>query len=438
MNRVIVFAEGNVAGLFDPLDQIRPPFLLRNGAWTVAHRWQRILQPASVSMAVRPWLKDCLAELTGWSANEAVDDSPDDVWLICGTPSPVQHEFWKTPDLPSSFAWRSGQDSIIRLSKTDWPRFQESVNRWVQSGGAGDCPCDVTPIDRELPILSASGLWDLVDHLGSQLEFDWELWHAQSQPQTSGWAKRDASAVIIENDRLWVAPDAEIGPQTVVDASAGPIIIDAGAKIEPFSRLCGPAYIGRRTHLVGGKFTGPCAFGPGCKLGGEVETSIFQAFSNKVHEGFFGHGFVGEWVNLGALTTNSDLKNTYGTVRVVRGGETVDTGAIKVGSYLSDHTKTGIGTLLPTGATFGVGVNIVAGGLTPKSIPPFVWGGAGEFTEHDVKRMLQTAEITVGRRADVRALVGMARQMTPAEADVLRTCFERSTSDRDAFFAAHR
>lgn len=431
MNRCVILAEGRAAGMFDPLDQIRPPFLLRNGVWTVAERWVRMLRPETVYAGVRSWLSECVTESTRWKTNQTIAGSPDDLWIICGTPSPSAYAFWRTPDLPESFAWRSGSDAVIRLSGADWSRCRGPINAWLQAGGAGDCPCDLPSLGREIPLFSSSGLWDLVDHLGPQLRFDWELWRTASPPGSGG--NRHETAVVLGEEHLWIAPDAELGPHTVTDATSGPIIIDAGAKIEAFSRLCGPAYIGPNTQLVGGKFTGPCAFGPGCRLGGEVETSIVQGFSNKVHEGFFGHGFVGEWVNLGALTTNSDLKNTYGSVRVVRGEETVDTGSIKVGSYLSDHTKTGIGTLLPTGATLGVGVNIIAGGLTPKSIPPFVWGGAGEFTVHDVERMLAAARIAVGRRAVVRQGAGLSPSMTDAEAGVLRVCFERTAAARADF-----
>jgi len=436
MSRMIIFAEGLAAGKFDPLDQVRPPFLLRNGVWTVAHRWERLLRPDWITVAARPWLKDCTAEATGWTVNEMTDAPPDDVWLIIGTASPVQYDFWKNPDLPASFSWSFGHDSVTRISGSVWPRFRDPVTAWVQAGGAEDCPCSAPSIGPHTPILGATGLWHLVDHLALQLEFDWQLWRALYGESPPNPAKRDSTAVVIGEKGLWAAPDAEIGPHTVVDASAGAVILDAGSVIEPFTRLTGPAYVGSWTRLVGGKFTGPSAFGPGCRLGGEVETSIIQGFSNKVHEGFFGHGFVGEWANLGALTTNSDLKNTYGHIRVERQGETVDTGMIKVGSYLSDHTKTGIGTLLPTGATFGVGVNIVSGGLAEKSIPPFVWGGAGKYMEHDIERMLAAAQIAIGRRESVRASLGMARAMTPGEQNALRVCFERSASNRLEFLSA--
>ena len=161
--------------------------------------------------------------------------------------------------------------------------------------------------------------------------------------------------------------------------------------------------------------------------------SALQGFSNKVHEGFFGHGFIGEWVNLGALTTNSDLKNTYGTVRVVRGGQLVDTGAIKVGSYISDHTKTGIGVLLPTGATIGAGTNIITGGLTPKSLPAFVWGGQGHYEDHDIDRMIAAARIAISRRSYERHAAGLPGELSEGEEAALRTLFDETQAARAAF-----
>ena len=241
------------------------------------------------------------------------------------------------------------------------------------------------------------------------------------------------AAVLIDEEKIAFGAGARIGPHTVVDASQGPVILDDGCSIEPFTRLEGPVYVGRHTRLTGGKITGGCAFGPACKLGGEIEASIVQGFSNKVHEGFFGHGFIGEWANLGALTTNSDLKNTYGTVRVVQNGALVETGAIKVGSYISDHTKTGIGVLLPTGATIGAGTNIITGGLTPKSLPPFVWGGQGHYEDHDIDRMIAAARIAVSRRSYERHEEGLPGELAAGEEAALRTLFAQTAAARAAF-----
>ena len=120
-----------------------------------------------------------------------------------------------------------------------------------------------------------------------------------------------------------------------------------------------------------------------CRVGGEVEESIIHGYSNKYHDGFLGHAYVGEWVNLGALTTNSDLKNDYSSVSVVLDGKTpVSTGSTKVGALIGDHTKTSIGTLLNTGAYVGAMALIATNGkLLPKFIPSFAWFLEGAVTK---------------------------------------------------------
>ena len=109
----------------------------------------------------------------------------------------------------------------------------------------------------------------------------------------------------------------------------------------------------------GGKIRAGTTLGPDCRIGGEVEASIVQGHSNKYHDGFLGHAYVGEWVNLGAGTQNSDLRNDYGEVTVTVNGRLVRTGQTKVGCFLGDHTKTGLGTLLNTGTSVGVFCNLL-------------------------------------------------------------------------------
>jgi UDP-N-acetylglucosamine diphosphorylase/glucosamine-1-phosphate N-acetyltransferase len=438
VNRVIIFAPGRASDLFDPLDQTRPPYLLRNGVWTVAERWLKLLEPTSIVAAARPSHKALVAEQTGWSVNEVQDDFARDVWIIEGTASPVRYDDWQEKQMPDRFHWTDGQTAVTRLAEADWRDALEDIGRWIADGGTGECPGEKPPAatDDSVPILGASGLWSLINHLSEQLEFDHSLWWDSVKVESLDAIERHPGAALIEETNIAVSPGVTIGPGCVVDASAGPIVLDTDVVLEPLTHIQGPAYIGRGTRLLGGKITGPCTFGPGCKLAGEIEASIVQGFANKAHAGFFGHGILGEWVNLGAMTTNSDLKNTYGTVRVVRSGETVDTGCTKVGSFLADHTKTGIGTLLPTGATFGTGVNILSGGLTAKWIPPFVWVGADSYTEHRLEPMLATAQMVVKRRAAVRAALGLAAEMTEAERQILRDCFEESADSRREFFDA--
>ena len=433
MTRWIIFAEGDAPASFEPLGQLRPPCLLRNGAWTIAERWIQLLRPAVVTVAVRPELATLVGDQTDWKVNNLPDGSPDDVWLITGAASPVRDARWEKSAFASRFVWRDGHDAVIRLDAQAWGALRNRLSQWVIAGGAGSIPSmGENPAVEKGPIASATGLWDLVNRLNEQLEFDWETWRAIHGQGAGLGSIHHESAVVLQPDGVWTGRGVQIGPHTVIDARSGPVILDEGVMIEPFTRLDGPAYVGPRTVLTGGKITGGCAFGPGCKLGGEIEASIFQGFANKVHEGFLGHSFVGEWVNLGALTTNSDLKNNYGRVRVKQGGQTVDTGCLKAGSYLSDHTKTAIGTLLPTGSSTGVGVNLL-GGLAPKSVPPFVWGSDGAFVEHRLDQMIETARIAIKRRGHVLKSVGRADLLTGGEESAIRNLFSISAPIRASF-----
>jgi UDP-N-acetylglucosamine diphosphorylase/glucosamine-1-phosphate N-acetyltransferase len=150
---------------------------------------------------------------------------------------------------------------------------------------------------------------------------------------------------------------------------------------------------------VGGKIEGGTSIGPVCRIGGEVEGSIFLGYSNKYHQGFLGHSYVGEWVNLGALTTNSDLKNNYSSVKVVLDGSPIDSGLTKVGAFIGDHVKTGIGTLLNTGVSIGFASNLFGGGMVKqKYIPAFIWGSAEKQEEYQLEKATQTARMVMKRR----------------------------------------
>jgi UDP-N-acetylglucosamine diphosphorylase/glucosamine-1-phosphate N-acetyltransferase len=194
-------------------------------------------------------------------------------------------------------------------------------------------------------------------------------------------------------------PTARVAPGAVLDASAGPIVVERDALIEPHSHVAGPCWIGAGTHVLGGKLGGGVSLGPVCRVAGEVEESIFQGYGNKRHHGFVGHSIVGAWVNLGALTTTSDLKNNYGPVRVSMHGREVATGETKVGAFLGDHVKTAIGTLLTTGAIVGPASNLVGGGTTsPKELPAFAWWDGRETVPYDVEKFVATARVVCARR----------------------------------------
>ena len=198
-------------------------------------------------------------------------------------------------------------------------------------------------------------------------------------------------ALVGPSNLLDVHETARIDPYTVFDTTNGPIIVGPNVWVQPFTRVEGPCFIGAETQLFRANLRGCVSIGPNCRIGGEVEATIVHGFSNKYHEGFLGHAYVGEWVNLGAITSNSDLRNDYGEVFVPLQGDPVPTGQAKVGCFIGDHTRTGMGSMLNTGTAIGVMCNVLpAGLLLPKHVPSFtavLYGrvGAGFSLEADVR-----------------------------------------------------
>ena len=196
---------------------------------------------------------------------------------------------------------------------------------------------------------------------------------------------RDAEVIGSKQD-LWLHQTGQLSPGVIFNTTNGPIVIDRDCKITPFTYIEGPFYAAPKCHLDNVRITGGTILGDGCRVGGEIENSIFGRYSNKHHEGFVGHSIIGNWVNLGALTTTSDLKNNYGQVRLqlpvdrfpspASAHETLNTQTIKFGSVLGDCVKTAIGTMLNTGTVIDAGSNIF-GGSPPAYVPPLSWGITG-------------------------------------------------------------
>src|SRR4029077_20109719 len=199
----------------------------------------------------------------------------------------------------------------------------------------------------------------------------------------------------------------------VLDGAEGPIVVERDAVLEPHTYVKGPCWIGAGTHVLGGKLGGGVSLGPVCRVAGEIEETIFQGYANKRHHGFVGHSVIGPWANLGALTTTSDLKNNYGPVRVTLHGQAHDTKEGKIGAFVGDHVKTGIGTLLTTGAVIGPAADLFGGGtLSPKELPAFAWWDGATLREYEIDRFVATARLVCARRG---------RTFGPAQEQLYRT-----------------
>jgi UDP-N-acetylglucosamine diphosphorylase/glucosamine-1-phosphate N-acetyltransferase len=224
-------------------------------------------------------------------------------------------------------------------------------------------------------------------------------------------------AYLVNTAGVRLGPGSVLKPGAVVDASAGPVIIGSGVEVMPNAVIEGPCFIGRGSRIkIGGKIYGQTSIGPQCKVGGEVECSIILGYVNKQHDGFLGHSYLGRWVNLGADTNTSDLKNNYGAVRVTLEGREIDTGRTFLGSLIGDHAKTGINTMLNTGSAVGVAANVFGGGFPSKSIPAFAWGGFDRESVYRLDDALDVARKVMARRGV---------EMTPADETLLRYLFGR-------------
>ena len=231
------------------------------------------------------------------------------------------------------------------------------------------------------------------------------------------------AGVFVRGDQVYAEEGARISGPVVFEAEGGPILLRSGAEVGPFSTLRGPVLVDRGAQVLGGPVA-QSYIGPGCRIRGEVSASVFLGWSNKAHEGFVGHSYFGEWVNLGALTTTSNLKNTYGEIRVGPDRQEA-TGLQKLGSLVGDHTRTAIGSLLASGSLIGAGVNLFgASGVAPHWLPSFVWGVGEGAASYELGRFLEVAERVLARRG---------RALAHEERAVLAAVHEASADERNEY-----
>jgi UDP-N-acetylglucosamine diphosphorylase/glucosamine-1-phosphate N-acetyltransferase len=267
-----------------------------------------------------------------------------------------------------------------------------------------------------LPGKRLAGAWDLVGDLPAVLAGDLAALLAEH-----GEAAIPRGVTVLGDPALVAVGDAAVEPQVVFDVRKGPIVLAPGVEVRAFTRLAGPLAVARDTRLVGGQISGS-AIGPQCIVHGEVSNSVFLGYANKSHDGFLGHSVVGRWANLGAGTITSNLKNTYGPVRLTLHGVRHETGLTNLGTLFGDHVKTAIGTMLPTGCVVGVGANLFGSQRPPAEVAPFAWGldrdgpclEAGRFVEI-AGRVLPRRGIVVddAMRRYLAAVWGAATRETP-------------------------
>ncbi|MBN1393547.1 MAG: hypothetical protein JW959_00755 [Pirellulales bacterium] len=375
---------------FHPVALGRPIFALRCGMTTLGEKLVAKLGLGGPALFVPPYMAEVYRATSEWPVNDPNALAGDDLLLVNAR---LKAEGLARPAAGASLAATDADGELLwaRIAKDDLSKLSTaSIDSLLDSAAAR------LPKAAKAPP-AWNYVWELVLENPAQLAADF------AAAGRSGVEGRLEQPVAIRGDAgyVYVAPGAVVHPMAVIDAERGPVYIDEGAVIHPFTRLEGPCYIGKESVLLGCKCRAGNSIGPMCRLGGEVEGSIIQGCANKYHEGFLGHAYVGQWVNLGALTTNSDLKNDYSPVSVVLDGRRpVGTGSTKVGSLIGDHVKTSIGTLLNTGAYVGAMAVLVSDGrLMPKFVPSFGWCVDGTVSGGFGKpRLYAVAKAAMARR----------------------------------------
>jgi len=390
MRLILVDLPGERRVNFYPLALCRPIWELRCGMTSLADKLVEKVRPMEVACFVPPYMAEVYRRQTSWPVNDPASLAGDDLLVLSGRVKADGLDLDSTG--PGQVIVDDDGDLLCaRIPEAELARLETGSIRALVESAKAKLPAG----DAKLPTWNYT--WDLVLANPEQITADiaaagqWGIEGTIEEPRALRGSEKD----------VFVAPGALIHPMVVLDAAEGPIYVDEGAELHPFTRVEGPCYVGKRSILLGAKCREGNSIGPVCRIGGEVEESIIHGHSNKYHDGFLGHAYVGEWVNLGALTTNSDLKNDYSSVSVTLDGKRpIDTGSTKVGSLIGDHTKTSIGTLLNTGAYVGSMALIAATGKPlPKFIPSFAWFLEGVVTKGFGKRKLyETAATAMGRR----------------------------------------
>ena len=369
------------ARTFQPFALTRPTGEMRAGALLIRERWSRALGAPVVGHITSP-------HLAGFEEPGAAPVIVDGVirkgsWLANARFAP------QLAALGASLEVMGGDKlAAVRLSR--------DVDIEALRDGLGSIGSYAYESNTEHDVASCAGwwmseVWDFIGTLVSMLEHDLPVLGAPldgSVPE---------GCIRVGKHPVFIEAGADIEPSVCFDTHAGPILVSAGAHVHAFTRLVGPLFIGPHCIIAMDRVAAS-SIGDTCKVRGELSNTIFIGHANKGHDGFVGHSILGRWVNLGAGTITSNLKNTYGTVQLWTPDGIRETGLQFLGTLFGDHAKTGIGLTLTTGSVLGAGANVYGAVMPPKAVAPFSWGESGAFADYRLDKFLDVAERMMSRR----------------------------------------
>lgn len=420
--QICIFEDDNFKNFY-PLSYVRPIFDFRVGVFRLGKRIERIFSENPCFYISRPYLRPSLRErgLNVITVDSLPWGEEDQILFINGALIQVYELRNALADFQDKNFVLVNQNKIIAAKVSG--ELAAKVAYFLQENNAKELVDVISKhlYFREVNWRTIEYPWDLITNNTYFIEEDFQQ-IIRNFPNNLD--KVDDRSVLLNQQHIFIDKDVRIDSNVVLDARDGPIIVMSGAVVEPFSYIKGPSVIGQSSQILGAQIRSGTSIGPVCRIGGEVEESVFQGYTNKYHSGFIGHSYLGEWVNIGAMATNSDLKNTYTSIKVSINGHVLNSNINKLGVFISDHVKIGIGTLLNAGTIIGIGSNIF-GGIAPKNIPSFVWGAGSEFTEYQVDKLLLTIGVSMSRRDKI---------LTSSGENLIRHIFFMTRRDRHKIF----
>jgi UDP-N-acetylglucosamine diphosphorylase/glucosamine-1-phosphate N-acetyltransferase len=408
MKQLICLFEDSRYSNLHPLVYMRPVYDLQCGILTLREKAKFYFPKAQIVLHSRSYLKDLVEGLYPKSKIDQLNHGS--VTFINGRlliNSKIAKVIARMPDNHVLY----NNDGIIAV-KSDKATFREIIKNDI---------LDFENIELSKEMIDAELInypWELININGNEISNDFKILVKKSKRNFTS----HKSVVIINRKSVFIDKGCRIGAFTVLDASDGPIYIGKNVDIYPHVIIKGPVYIGEnsivKSHTSIYQNT---SIGKYCKVGGEIINSIIHSYCNKQHEGFLGHSYLGSWVNIGAGTINSNLKNNYGNIDVYLNGLLVNTESQFVGLIMGDHSKTAINTMFNTGTVVGVSCNVFGSGFPPKYIPSFSWGGSEWLRTYNLTKCIEVAKLVMKRRGV---------ELNHVEENLLEKVFELTKNER--------
>lgn len=364
---------------FSPISLTRAVFDIRFGQSTFLERIIKVFPGHSVSLIVRDDLKELISE-----RYPKLDVNPNH----------FEEGLW----VSGSVIWTRESAKLLSAENTAFMKNNKVVaaklsssnaSRWISNGGP--LKSKLTNVElKNIEVHQCNYLWDIIKFIKQTINDDASELNSiniADYPKTN----------LINPDKIFIK-NAKVMPGAMINAEKGSVIIEDKAVISGQTYIEGPVFIGANTLINPLTKIKNSIIGKKCKIGGEVESSIIQGYTNKAHEGHLGDSFLGEWINLGAGTSNSNLKNNYNSVKVSLNENLIDTNRVHIGCFIGDHVKTAIGTLINTGTVIGTASMISTYGFSPVNLPPFSWFINRNSEKMDFEKFVLTADKVKRRR----------------------------------------